>query len=588
MSIAIVSVVWAVTLCQLKSEVLTLKEKLLTEHDLSGHCKVSGEAGEEVWCGANDTCSSDGKSLLTEGDDCPVWFYCRDGKCTCYPNYHDIVLCNANRQIASVVDCYCVTYDHKIKDFVVGNCVEMCAHPHHNDLVDNVYHHLPEHSAHFNERVCEVSRRTGVLCGKCKNGTYPLVYSYSHSCVPSHKCGTTLVEVIKYFFAAYGPLTIFYVIVLSFQINVTSSFLHGFCFISQALTTPVLVRVMQSSISSRTLLSKVVNGLVSLFAIWNLDFFRGMYTESICFPIPPMAVTALNYGVAIYPLVLSIVSYYLIKLYDRKIQLIVYLWKPIQYLLSIFQNKWNRHTSVLDAYATFFLLSYIKVLESSFNLLAPSIVYHANSSKTSTVLFYDGTVEYFGQEHLPYAFLAIFFFMVVNIFPIIVLLFYQCKCFQRILSKLPLRLDVLHTFMDLLQGCYKNGATPNTRDLRWFSAVFLISRLLVFVMFALTLDGMFFVYGAILGLILLTLLMLVQPFKKTFSHFAQLNSIFLIFIVLFFACIIGINIAAIVEKEGIIIEFYFICTFTVLIPITYVILCTIHWVVTNCKGCVKH
>ena len=565
-------------------EVLTQEIRLLEEDNSNVISNPCGESvSNEVKCSVNDTCVESNEIRLDGAHNCPVWFYCKAGKCTCYPNYGDIVLCNAKQQKASVVDCYCVTYDHKNKDFVVGHCEDTCASPHHKDLVDNVYHQLPQNSIHFNEKVCEGSSRTGVLCGKCKNGTYPLVYSYSHSCIPSHKCGTISMEVIKYIFAAYGPLTIFYFIVLLFQINVTSSFLHGFCLISQALTIPMQVRAILSAISSRKILSKVVKGLVSILAIWNLDFFRGMYTESICFPIPPMAVTALNYGVAIYPLVLSIVSYYLIKLYDRKIQLIVYLWKPIQYLLSIFQNKWNRNTSVVDAYATFFLLSYMKVLESSMNLLVPAVLQYQSSNLTRTVLFYDGTVEYFGREHLPYAFLATFFFMVVNIFPIIVLLFYQCKCFQMILSKLSLRLDVVHTFMDLLQGCYKNGATPHTRDLRWFSAVFLICRFMLFIVLAMTLNAMVYVFGTLVGLVTQALIMLIQPFKNTFSHFAWLNSAFIISLVLTYISFIGINIVAVVETGGIIFEFYFVSVATVLFPIIYISMHTCYWIVINCQ-----
>ena len=538
---------------------------------------------DKQMCLVNSTCSYNSGSNNSVDSDCPVWFNCTEGKCECYPGYSDIVQCNLHLQSASVVDCFCVTQDPESGEIVVGSCVEMCAHPHNGDLVDNVYHHLPKSTLQFNEKICAVSNRAGILCGSCKNNTYPLVYSYNHTCVSSDKCGSKVLECFKYIVAAYGPLTVFYTIVLVFQINVTSSYLHGFIIFSQVLTVPMQMRVILSAMASRRLLSQIMRVMISFFAIWNLDFFRSFYNETICFQIDSMTLTALNYLVAVYPLILSILSYYLIDLYDRDIKLIVFLWRPMKYVLSVFHNNWKSRTTVIDAYATFFLLSYTKVLETSFNLLAPTILYHMRSNSTSLVLFFDGTVEYFSHRHLPYAVLAIFFFVIVNVVPIVVLLLYQCSFFQAILSKLPLRMDILHTFMDLLQGCYKNGSSPNSWDLRWFCAVFLIGRVLLFLLFAVALNGMFFVYGMILYLSLFMLIMLVQPFKEEFSHFAHTNTISILFVALVYACIIGINIAAVVEVGGIIIEFYFVASFTVVTPVIYMCACTIHWLVTHCK-----
>ena len=552
-----------------------------------GHCNnLEMVSTTKQMCSANRTCSSYRSPTGMTKDDCPVWFQCSSsGACECYPTAHldHVIRCNVNRQVASVVDCFCVTYSSKHNDMVVGHCLEMCAHPHKGDLVDNVYHHLPEPSQAFNEEVCNASHRTGVLCSQCRNNSYPLVYSYNRSCIPSEKCGSTVSEVIKYILAVYGPLTVFYLIVLLFQINITSSYLHGFCLFSQALTVSGLLKVVLSSMSSKPVLLNIVRIFVSLLAIWNLDFFRSFYNESICFHIQPMAMTALSYLIAVYLLLLSIASYYLVELYDQKIKLIVYIWRPIKYILSFFHNKWNKKTSVVDAYATFFILVYIKVLDSSFDLLTPTVLHHMTSNQTTLVLFHDGSVEYFGRDHLPYATLAMVFLIFVNVLPIVVLLLYQCSFFQVFLSKLPLRLDILHTFMDLLQGCYKNGATPNTRDLRWFSAVFLICRVMFFVLYALTQNGMFFVYCTILCFTTVALIIIIRPFKNNFSYLSQTNSLFILFLSLVYACVVGTNIAAIVEVGGIIIEFYFVATFTVLMPVVYLFGCTCHWVVTNCK-----
>ena len=65
--------------------------------------------------------------------------------------------------------------------------------------------------------------------------------------------------------------------------------------------------------------------------------------------------------------------------------------------------------------------------------------------------------------------------------------------------------------MDAFQGCYKNGMEPGTRDCRWFSAMYLLVRLLVFVAYALS-HVINFVFFAIILLITFVMVLLkVQP-----------------------------------------------------------------------------
>ena len=66
--------------------------------------------------------------------------------------------------------------------------------------------------------------------------------------------------------------------------------------------------------------------------------------------------------------------------------------------------------------------------------------------------------------------------LVFNIFPLLLLCLYPCRCFQRCLSRCNLRSQLLHTLMDAFQGHYKDG-TNGTRDCRYFSALYLIFRI---------------------------------------------------------------------------------------------------------------
>lgn len=196
-------------------------------------------------------------------------------------------------------------------------------------------------------------------------------------------------------------------------------------------------RVLLSATSSNQHMNLGIKVLTTLYGIWNLDFFRSFYPD-ICLPMDTLSILALDYAIAIYPLLLTFLSYFFIHLHDRNFRLLVILWKPIKYVLTLFYTNWNSQASVIDAYVTFFLLSYMKMLSVSFDLLVPTNLYLMKSKVHHLVLYFDGSKEYFGKEHRPYAIFAVVFMLIFNIFPAIFFFVYQFSWFQKILNHLPL------------------------------------------------------------------------------------------------------------------------------------------------------
>ena len=172
--------------------------------------------------------------------------------------------------------------------------------------------------------------------------------------------------------------------------------------------------------------------------MWNLDFFRGLYPD-ICLDVSTLTVLALDYAVAIYPLLLTVVSYILIELHARNLKLLVLLWKPFRYVLKQFLRDWNSRTTVIDAFATFFQLLFVKMASVSVDLLLPVKARSLNNGNTTWAVYYDASIEYFGAEHRPYAILAILCFVIFVFSPILLLLIYQFRWFQRLLSCLHIR-----------------------------------------------------------------------------------------------------------------------------------------------------
>ena len=114
----------------------------------------------------------------------------------------------------------------------------------------------------------------------------------------------------------------------------------------------------------------------TFYGVWNLDFLRLVYTPFCLQPhINTLHVLALDYLVAVYPLLLIALSYLLVLLYDRNVRLIVCLWKPFLPLFIKFRRQWNIKNSLVEVFATFLLLSYVKILSVSVDLLVPVLLY---------------------------------------------------------------------------------------------------------------------------------------------------------------------------------------------------------------------
>ena len=133
----------------------------------------------------------------------------------------------------------------------------------------------------------------------------------------------------------------------------------------------------------------------------------------------------------------------------------------------------------------------MKFLSVSFDLLAPVYTFNIYGQKSNKLyLYWDGTVEYFGSEHLPYAILALAVLVLFNFLPLLLLCLYPSRWFQKCLNCCRLQGQVLHTFMDAFQGCYTDG-TNDSRDCRWFAGLYLLTRILFSVILIVTASQFF-------------------------------------------------------------------------------------------------
>ena len=293
---------------------------------------------------------------------------------------------------------------------------------------------------------------------------------------------------------------------------------------------------------------------------------------------------SLNYIVAIYPLFLLVITYLLITLYDRNCKVLVLVCKPVKVCFSWFQERHRKNTTIIDAFVTFFVLSFVKTISVSFDLLLPVPVYSFNSSKVSLALFYDGSIAYFGRDHLPYAIIAILFLVCFMVIPVVILVFYPYCWFQCLLSCLPSRWYlVLQAFVDSFQGCYQNGTEKGTYDYRSFSGLYFILRIAALLLYALTLQSTVYVLCGILFLLFTLLILALRPYKPELSWYTNLHAAFLILLAMLWFSLTGLSYVP--HQKTTFLVFTSFCWIS---PVIYLILSVLRWLCFQRKKAKKY
>ena len=463
-----------------------------------------------------------------ENSTCPTWtiYDYSTSSCKCGKDIDKIVSCihiDPNEFEVSVLCGFCMTLNEDQTKTVVGSCPFSI-----KGIKPYWYPRItvPNDTFQLDKDVCRYAQRTGQLCGQCANGTSPPVYSYYPQCVD---CPAGTNNWAKYLAVSLLPTTLFFVGTVVIKFRATSPLMNGYIMLCQIITSPSL----QRRIAERSLISPYEHTIItsiymSFFSIWNLDFFRMLYPPFCLHPnTSTLQTLSLDYITAAYPLVLIILTYALVTLHYYNCRLVVCLWRPFLRCCIRFQRQWDIRNSLVDAFVTFLLLSYVKFLSVSFDILTPTIVWDSRKVRQPTVLYYNGTVKYVSKEHLPYAVLAITVLLMFIFLPILLLCLYPCRCFQRLLNKCNFRCQALHMFMDAFQGCYKNG-TNGTRDCRYFAALYLITRVAVHT--SLAFSSVSFtnsVFAAVLAFIVF-LLSCIHPYKKMVHN--QLDIFFFLII----------------------------------------------------------
>ena len=453
------------------------------------------------------------------GKSCPVWSYAETDRCECYRDIREHLRCNDEGYIVGLKGCSCSTFNWRNNVTTIGYCLYGCKY------FNGYSFEAPANISDIDSIMCGLYKRNGTLCGTCHKETYPAVYSFSMTCI---YCKHVILSWITFVVWSFIPVTIFYIVIMLLSANLMSSKLSGYIIFCQSITSPFIIRIMllkNTHISQFRVVYKIFG---AIYGIWNLDFLR-TFSNGICLGTNSLVTLFLDIVIAIYPLCLIIFTHKCISMYGEN-KIVTAMLKPIVKYITKFKSR-EIHTSIIDSIATFVYLINIKILNSCFDLLMPVNIYKLTDREiknTSTRLFYDADIVYFGAAHKPYGITALIVVIFFVFLPTLLLLVYPFKVLQKLLNLLlsPRWQLFVRTFVESFNRCYKDGTKDNEKDCRYFAAFPFIIRITVFLLYLMSPNGEVLLFAAIVLTTYSLFLAISEPFKDQYKHLLDSYTLF--------------------------------------------------------------
>ena len=443
-----------------------------------------------------------------------------------YHRYHDGMefTCLNNEPILALG--YCATFNEDTRILSVSAC------PYHQidgyDVLVNKhirYIILPRNLSQLDHYMCGPLNRKGLVCSQCADGFGPSVTSIGYKCV---NCTNVWYHVPLFLLLELVPITVFYLIILVFQISVTSPPMP--CFIMYAQLVVIAIdynvwlfkHITPDSNHSNWDYRLDIKIVTTLYGLFNLDFFRYNVLPPFCLSsrLDPIDVAAiLGYVSALYPIILIILTWSCVELHGHNFKPLVFMWRPFHKCFIRFRRKWNTKSDLIDVFITFSLLSYNKLL---FQMLLISYSSPVMNIKESGDIFRTYAVLGTSSKSV-HRYLLLFAqgltSVLFNILPLLLLFFYPSRIFRSCQSKLRLNFIAVDTFIDKVYGCYRNGLEGGS-DMRRFASLYFFLRLVVCSLPRLadfTSKSIHHFY--FIGTFMLTITLVValaRPYKKTY------------------------------------------------------------------------
>lgn len=450
-------------------------------------------------------------SLKITLEECPPGFVFdhEDLVCECSTSnksnfYTAINVCNLEAYEATLIRGYWAGYvnDNHIEDsFRTSSCpIGYCNNEHNRSEIL-----LPDRASDLSVEICAPSRM-GVMCGECVGNT--TVYYHTPG---NFKCGSEKychLGILLFILSQVLPVTLLFLAIIFFNIQLTTGALTGFLLYAQVFSSLHISGnniIHMSSVAHKLL--KVLEFIVQGF---NLNFFALPHLGFCLFRNASyLDLLAFEYVLVVYALLLIILTVVCLN------------WRhKCSRRLS---RKIKPKASIIHALSGFLVLCYAKTTRLTIWILTPGTLHGKGAKDLEVMVFYRGSLQFFGQEHIKYAIPALFALVFMTCLPPLLLLMYPL-CY-RVLALLRLEESTFSKFLckivplERIKPLFDSIQSDFRDKHRYFAGLYFLYRLLILLLFAATADLVHFYFTLQFTLILILAIHgWVQPYKKKWHN----------------------------------------------------------------------
>ena len=416
-----------------------------------------------TWC-CCFLCTLTVNVVLATDTSCPTWHYYNNITGVCECGFGLICSCDGNQ--VEIMNGYCATSSGKEGDYYRGTC----PFRHTFNNTNRMYSEMPSNASQLDEVMCGPYNRKGLLCGECKDGYGPAVYSHDLKCANCSSLWSKY-AILLYLFIQFVPSTLIFICLFVFRLNITSGPLLGYILFCQTILVHLgdrkyLFDYTQSDDIVSPNFEKLFSFLKIFSEFWSLKFLAIIPPFCISDKLTGIHVVMLDITSATYPLFLVMISCILTELYARNYRIVVILWKPFKIILRKANITAVTGDAVFHAFASLIFLSNILVIYATIQVLQTSSISNSTKIYYRKVLLCDTTIEWLSHKCIRYVLIVLIPFFSISVIPSVLLCIYPTRVYRYLSRFLSARKRLAITaFAEALHSCFKDGLN-GTRDYR--------------------------------------------------------------------------------------------------------------------------
>ena len=429
---------------------------------------------------------------------------------------------------------------------------------------DYYYYYYYDYNYNYSDYYCNYICNNNYECCFDKNTSQCLIICTSGTGVPINNLACiNCTQYSHHGFALFIgleliPMTLMVIVIIIFNIQLTNGSINAVVFYSQLIAIIYSINGLNSS--RIKFYFAVLQHLSAIPCyIFNLDFTPFLFNYPLCITdnMSPLWEISFWYVIGFYPLLLLLLLYIWMTLYDKGFKCVVFITRPFHRCMARFWSMTGIEPSFTHSIASIYILCFTQLTATSFKILS--------FDPLQAKFAFDKKQGYFQGWHGLAGSIAIIVLLFLIILPTLCILFYRFKWFQKLLDCLHLRKPLLITLADVFTGPYKNG-TENTFDYRFMPGLYLLARIIILSQFIIGYQYYVFAVPIALSIssfLLSAVVLIFRPFKKNIHNFTEFCTLFLIAVlssvaILFFYVFTIVVLSFNILVFGIIISIYII------------------------------